>query len=510
MAVAGSLVLGYVGAVVLLAVVSGTAAADRFSLAGILLGAIPAWLAAYHVPLGLPGGQLGVLPLLPTALLMALVAGTSLGAATQLRLRRPGQAWPVVAAMAGAHAVVGCVLSLVTSGGPVRTPPAVAFFGCAAVAGAAATLGIARRCGLARAVRGWLDPVTARGIRAGVLAITALLGVGAAALAVGLTISWPTTSALFGAAGAGVGGAFGMWLLCLGYLPNAVVAATSFVVGSGMSVGQVSVGPVEFTGGPLPSVPLFAALPEQSSWWLPLVLVLPGAVGVLVGWACRLVAARPAARVRAVLVAGLTAAVGCLVLAALAGGALANGPFDPVRVPAGLFAVLTLGWIALPGAVVAWFAAPPAPVARPANAAATATADTVATELDGAETASVDSAPDPAADPAPAPGGDPVADADADVVGAEADDTEADSAEAGGAEAGGAEAGGAEAGGAEAEGAGAGGAGTDGVGTGVAVPDQAVETAGAGEDSGETRGPAGDGLGQPGTGPDAAGRSDRP
>lgn len=362
MTAAGSVVIGYAGVAALLALVSSTAAHASFSTTGVLTAAAPGWLVAHHVPLRFDGGQLGLLPLLPTALVMLLVYRAAAGAADRLGLFEPLQARSVVFGIAGAHAVVGSVIAfLMGDEGPVRATPAVAFFGCAAVSGVAAVAGVAQRCGLVEVVFERIDPVARRGLRAGASALFALVAAGALVLVLGLVFSWSTTAQLFDRSGGTVGTGLGLWLLCLAYLPNAVVGALSYVAGAGFSIGEVVVGPLEFTGGPVPAVPLLAALPEEHADYLPLVLVLPGVIGVLVGLSLRDAAGTPRSRVRAVLVAAVTAGVGALVLAAVAGGALGGGVFNPVTIPAGLLAVLTFGWVTVPGAIVAWFAGPRPP-----------------------------------------------------------------------------------------------------------------------------------------------------
>ncbi|TQM82614.1 hypothetical protein FHX81_5022 [Saccharothrix saharensis] len=362
MTAAGSVVIGYAGVAALLALVSSTAAHASFSTTGVLTAAAPGWLVAHHVPLRFDGGQLGLLPLLPTALVMLLVYRAAAAAADRLGLFEPLQARSVVFSIAGAHAVVGSLIAfLMGDEGPVRATPAVAFFGCAVVSGVAAVAGVAQRCGLVEVVFERVDPVARRGLRAGASALFALVAAGALVLALGLVFSWSTTASLFDQTGGTIGTGLGIWLLCLAYLPNAVVGALSYVVGSGFSIGSVVVTPLEFVGGPVPAVPLLAALPEEQAAYLPLVLVLPGVVGVLVGFSLRDAAETPRARVRAVLVAAVTVGVGALVLAAVAGGALGGGAFDPVTVPAGLLAVLAFGWVTAPGAVVAWFAGPRPP-----------------------------------------------------------------------------------------------------------------------------------------------------
>jgi hypothetical protein len=234
----------------------------------------------------------------------------------------------------------------------------VAFFGCGGVAGVAATLGVARRCGLVDALNERLDGVALLGLRFGLMGLAALVACSATLLLLGMMLSSSAVGALFAHTGPQPGNATGMLLLCVGYLPNAVVAALCYLLGPGLSVGAVTVSPVRFVGGPLPDVPLFAAFPERPSGWAPLVLVVPAAVGALVGWRCRRVARGPLARLRTVTIAAAVVAAGGFLLAAVSGGRLGAGPFDPVSLPAGLLALVAFGWVAVPGALVAWLAGP--------------------------------------------------------------------------------------------------------------------------------------------------------
>jgi hypothetical protein len=163
-----------------------------------------------------------------------------------------------------------------------------------------------------------------------------------------------------------------MLLLSLAYLPNVLIGALSFAVGPGFSIGALVVRPLAFHPGPVPGLPLLGAVPAQSAPWWMVVLLLPALVGFGVGWVCRQVADpvsarsrrasaeprpdRALGRLRAVGIAALVVAFGCLVLAAFAGGTVADGPFNPVTVAAGLLALSALGWIGIVGAITALFA----------------------------------------------------------------------------------------------------------------------------------------------------------
>jgi Family of unknown function (DUF6350) len=132
------------------------------------------------------------------------------------------------------------------------------------------------------------------------------------------------------------------------------VGALSWGVGAGFSVGSTTISPFGAVPGVPSSFPLLAALPTGvPPVWAPAVLALPALVGVLVGVVGRRALPVTADRVRAAVVAGVLAATGTAVLALLAGGRLAAGPYDPVRCPAELIIPATLLWIGGPAAVVA-------------------------------------------------------------------------------------------------------------------------------------------------------------
>lgn len=357
----GPLVTGYVAIAALLALVTGIASNARFTTAGVLNAALPSWLAAHQVPIEIFGLELGMLPLLPTVGVAVITAKAAARAAERLELRRPGQAVLVVGTVTGAHAMAGLVVAGLSSGAEVAADPLAALYYPALVSALAATAGVARRCGLLDALTHRADTVAVAGLRAGALAVVLLLTAGGAMLTFGLLTSISTARDLFPM---GAGNAVGMLLLSIGYLPNATIAATSFVAGPGFSLGSVTVAPLEFHGGPLPGVPLLAALPEHQAAWWPALFVLPLAVGIVVGRRLRHVDDDPVARLRAVAVAAGVVAVCFVVLAGTAGGRLGRGTFDPVSMQAAALSIVLVLWTAVPGAVAAWFGGP-RPAAEP-------------------------------------------------------------------------------------------------------------------------------------------------
>jgi hypothetical protein len=362
----GPLIAGYALVVALFALVTAIASIAHFSALGVLRAAGPGLVAAYQVPVTIAGSPLGVLPLLGTIGVCALVAGSAAHTASRLGYREPGQAVNVVAPVATVHALAGVTIALTVSGAGVSVEPLPAFLVPGLVSALCATAGVANRCGLLAAARRHLDPLAIRGLKAGALGLAGLLAVGALVFTVSLTLSAHTVHELFATNAPGFGSGVGMLLLSLGYLPNAVVSALAFATGPGFSIGHMSLTPFSFRGGDVPGLPLLAGMPEHFARWWPMLMLLPAAVGALVGWSLRRSDEDPRARLRTVAIAGALVGFGCVLLGTLAGGRLGNGSFSPVAIPVGLMSVAAFGWIVVPGGLVAWLAGPRLrPVAEP-------------------------------------------------------------------------------------------------------------------------------------------------
>ena len=360
------LVTGYAAIAAVLGAVVAMAPHSRFDTVTALTGAAPGWLAAHQVPLTLGHKELGALPLLPTILLLYLVARTAAATAERLDDHLPRHAARLIAVIAAAHAAFGLVLGLLTESHPVSAAALPAMVYPALLSGLAATVGLARRCGLLDAFLDRIDGPAIAGLRMGLLAVAALLAAGSVLLVVALLGSVTEVRETYTSAAPGLGAGAGMFLLSAGYLPNAVVAATAFVAGPGFSLGDGVVGPAQFTVGKLPGFPLFDAIPDRQAAWWPALCLIPLAIGVLVGWLLRDVDDEPLARMRAVAVAAVVAALACVVLSGMAGGRLGTGPLDPLSTRALLLSVSVLGWIAVPGALVAWLRGPrPEPIDPP-------------------------------------------------------------------------------------------------------------------------------------------------
>ena len=112
----------------------------------------------------------------------------------------------------------------------------------------------------------WAGSYLGSAAKAGVLALMAALALSAALLAVDLFIHWDLVIAVYEALDAGAVGGAALTIAQLGYLPNLAVFALAWISGSGFALGIGSqVGPLGTAVGPLPAIPVFAALPVRSA-----------------------------------------------------------------------------------------------------------------------------------------------------------------------------------------------------------------------------------------------------
>jgi hypothetical protein len=185
------------------------------------------------------------------------------------------------------------------------------------------------------------------------VAVVGLACVGAAVLCVGLLLRVGDADAAYRELAPDTAAGVGTTLLALAYLPNAVIAAAAWALGPGVSVGVASASPFAVTAGEPSMFPLLTALPvAPPPNWAPAVIVLPVLVGVLCGLMCRRTAGA-SERVRAAVGAAVLAAGAVGLLGLLAGGRLATGAHDPVRLPVELLVPAVLLCVGVPAVLVA-------------------------------------------------------------------------------------------------------------------------------------------------------------
>ena len=131
----------------------------------------------------------------------------------------------------------------------------------------------------------WAGSYLGSVLKAGFVAVMASLAMATALLAVDLLIHWNLVIAVYEALDAGPVGGAALTIAQLGYLPNLAVFALAWTSGSGFALGVGShAGPLATAVGPLPSIPVFAALPSGALEYGFVALVVPALAGVLAGW----------------------------------------------------------------------------------------------------------------------------------------------------------------------------------------------------------------------------------
>jgi len=220
----------------------------------------------------------------------------------------------------------------------------------------------------------WFGP----SIRLGAVGASTLLGGGAAALAFGLVRSLSDSATVQNLSAPGAAGGFGMVLVGLAFLPNAVIAGAGFSSGVGFTVGDGTYSIFGSSPVELPPITLLTAAPDAHGLATPslLFLLFPVMAAVLIGRGA--VSRVESRRDRLFTVGGavLLTAVSMSLAAAAAAGGVAGGEWSTSGVPPVLFgAVLAGGLGVVAAAVVGLTRAPAGAVTSGADGAQASDAD---------------------------------------------------------------------------------------------------------------------------------------
>lgn len=184
-------------------------------------------------------------------------------------------------------------------------------------------------------VDGWgdwgvLPTEIARGTAAVIVGLTGIAGL---AVAAAVALRGGEMVALFESARVDATGITVLTLGHLAYLPTLLVWAVAWMAGPGIAVGAgTAVSPAGTQLGVVPGIPMFGLLPENSSIWVLVVVLLPVGAGAFAGWIVRsrLVwenVARPFAPRLAIAVGIALSSAGVAAIAAV----LASGSIGPGR-----------------------------------------------------------------------------------------------------------------------------------------------------------------------------------
>ncbi|WP_045824026.1 DUF6350 family protein [Williamsia herbipolensis] len=333
--------------IVVLALASLLAAGS--SLTGLTAAAGAMWLSVHQVPLTISEVTIGILPLLPTLVIVAIVARVTAGAAS--RRGRSEIAAVLLAAVAGPLLITVLSLALVMDGSTVLTvasPNVLVALACTvAVHGVGAGLGVCHgrwaEIGARLGVADWAP----NALRAAAVAVVGLLSAGALLLVVRLVWQFSVVGDVL-TQGNGVAGALGLTVLSILYLPNMVIGAAAVLVGADAHIGTAGGDLFSAHGGSVPPLPIAAVLPSTVSVAAPGLMLLTAIVAI--------VAARRASHVdpmratRTVAATAGLAAVAMVLLTWIGGGELGELGSAGATVPA--TGVFTFGWFAVVGMVV--------------------------------------------------------------------------------------------------------------------------------------------------------------
>jgi hypothetical protein len=130
--------------------------------------------------------------------------------------------------------------------------------------------------------------VPGEAVRGTTVAVVALTGIAGVAVALTVAVRGAEMVALFEAARVDATGATVLTLGHLAYLPTLLVWAIAWIAGPGFAVGAgTAVSPAGTELGVVPGIPMLGLLPENSSIWMLIVILLPVAAGAFAGWIVR-------------------------------------------------------------------------------------------------------------------------------------------------------------------------------------------------------------------------------
>lgn len=359
-----------VALVVIAAVVLVQLVAANSDLTGTLGAVASMWLACHQVPVTLAGQQLGVLPLVPPALLVwASARGTAQitpanGSWFVLR-------WIVAAAVGGPVFLAAVALAVVHDAASVitvlQTPNALHAFGSVlAVHSIGAVIGVGSIVGRRELARLGLPVWLTDTVRPAAIGVLTLLALSCAVVAGSLVVHWSTMHELFGLTDSFMG-QLSLTALSVLYLPNVVVGAAAVAVGSSVSIGFATFSAFTVFGGDIPALPILAAAPTPPLGPVWVALLIVGAVaGVALGQQCARKPLPAGTAFAKLAVASLLAAVSLAVLAAFGGGQLGN--FGHVGVDQATFAPAAFFWFFVIGGLTVLLAGGLRPRPKPVPA----------------------------------------------------------------------------------------------------------------------------------------------
>lgn len=250
------------------------------------------WLVVNRVPLTVDAVALGFLPLLPPLIYVAVLARQTRAVLTDIEQPGPREAGAAVAGVTLAGIMLTILASLLVGSAAsdfaIRESSLLtALLWTVGVAVTGSGLGVWLY--FRRDLREILPLWVRGGIHLGAASVAAVWALGSILLVVGVLAAWgPVGSVL--EIGKGFTGTAALTAISVAYLPNVVVAAATLAVGGEAHLGEASYSVFAVSRGPMPEVPLAAALPTSDPHWalqgllLVTVLIAAGLARAVAHW----------------------------------------------------------------------------------------------------------------------------------------------------------------------------------------------------------------------------------
>lgn len=309
-----------------------------------------AWLLAHGSDLHLDTAVITAVPLGLTVLCLWLAWRAARWAGATAEVEDLWSLGLATVVMAGTYGSLALCMAVLTTTSVASPDPLGAFVGGGLVGALGGGAGLALGSGLRSELRALLPGHARAVLFGGVVGVLSLWSAGALLAALTVAVRGESVANVLARLHVDVAGGFFSLLLVALIAPNLATWGTSYLLGGGFVLGtDTVVAPSGVVTGPVPAVPVLAAVPDPgaSPTWVLAVLAVPVAAGLLVGWS---VTRRfPTTAYRWAVGRGVGAAViaslALLVLAAWSGGSVGGGRMREVGPDLSTFlimAVLTL------------------------------------------------------------------------------------------------------------------------------------------------------------------------
>ena len=278
------------------------------SWASSFRNAIDIWFAMHGVGLNFAAGTIGTLQV-PAFVISSFPLGAvllifSLGWRGGIRLYGSADLWPAWLSATMVYVGMSALMLPLAATKELSPDPVAAYFlpalvyaggvVCGSLFGSTPNSAVKLSLASERIIgREWLEGLGGRvnwvlrslaspALRAGTGFVIAMQAISAAVVAVLIAVNWLNVIQLFEQLQGGIFGGLGSTLLQLAFLPNLTYFASTWITGVGFAIGTgSSVSPLGTALGPIPTVPVFGAIPVGDSSIGMVILIIPVLVALI-------------------------------------------------------------------------------------------------------------------------------------------------------------------------------------------------------------------------------------